>query len=1531
MEGYLYKEKKSTVVMDTGTKLQEEQQKKKPQLPKEDPQETKRKELVKKAKLVKEKTIPGKEVPKDQIRQQEKNAGAKVRKARQTGKQALPEHYIAFDKMYSKQRADDRKNMRTVRSALDQYLNHKNTAAEEKYLNRLMDACNSYCSMSFITYLFKDERAKKRLQDVKELRERARELKAELKMKQKVKERRARKKLAEERAAEEENSGKKLSAKKLSSEKAAAKKVSTEKTAVKKAAVKTGSAGKGNAPGANIHREPKDLLQEQKASFMEEVLYFNTLNLGGEEELQLKSSDPAYWFKQKYLLSYQNNLKKEMRGIVRQSLKDNYKKLGVNINPSPEEVEQNLPRELAEITEDERAVVNEYMELVRRGVPRRELDLFYSRKRTEWTNAGKVFSPTLYARFSAMTDAYDEVNRADQGRRDMLADMKREPKPSVRKYGNIKDELQDRGVSCWACSSTVVGNAYADKYADTHGGNFQFGQGDFLNQANVNLSQEARQYAAEDEMNKEQVQEAIALAQTMMTGEGEMGNAYMTADVFLKNLSNTAVRSTQLTIPPDHTLMQDEESRGLLKNALLSKIAHELKASGGPISMLIPGHFVTVIGVENGEVVYRDSTSVHKNAPGAKVDPEHPELTKKAKLDQDWHFTAEDLLTYLSTGRSLQLVSLYHLDDDSMQKLDQEFGINNGNAYYDAEGNLTAEPKHDDDYNLDNPAEMDAILHNLGKEFSKPREKKTGLGLLDFAREVVYLPKNRDCRKNVEQNLPAQDMMGLKHSQAARLLEEKQKEKERIQKELKKQEKEREKDGKKEVKGQLHPSKEVFADYKNRFKNTVSDEARVQKSRNVKSRLYMKNEHQKQFFDVSDQVSSNAYQKIKKAMEGRKVGCDMKTLHELSMFLIGGDDPADAKLDQYLLDCYLGKEKDQKTGKLSGQDVEAALDIMAGRLLGMDEKLFSFENDDQMLKYGPQLELMAGRLAAFERMMQKHPEYMRRMSQENRITLQDQLRRLRAASSYYLSRKELLNDDYYRTHYDHELSMNVDANSSEEQRAVAEKLMKNYILANNLMRINGASLKELQLRGEFHFTTPESQQLFRKAQNAATTQEMRDLLEQSFAKMDYLAKGRQLNVKNLPLTGGTDRNFQAITVGGPQSGQILRPDQAYIRAEVAKRLGITGLSISLHNVMKNMENGGLKLERIISILSSDNTIGWTADELVDMLVGLYAPTVHDNVKDPDSEEGKKLNADFEKSVRQMKRLHLDIVRRVQGTFGSVPGSLSYEDSKALMKHYGAVLADFSCFYQDVSQLMGADLNREFYDPAKNEEDRELRFFSYYLHSFINALKPTAVTEKAATMNNEKPDNLEETMDNLLVSHVESAPSLLVEGMEQSRYITGPAFTKQQKTDYRNRQKERMTTKEYKKFCHRQEIMQGGFETALSYWDPKMLNKVVDPLTRPKVYYGSEILNREKDRMELLEHMKKSPLWKHPEQAEDPVLRQQIQLAKTNAPMMEKVYHAMELRNANHVILDEKGEDSPEYAEAVRTTNEYVATIRITEE
>ena len=547
---------------------------------------------------------------------------------------------------------------------------------------------------------------------------------------------------------------------------------------------------------------------------------------------------------------------------------------------------------------------------------------------------------------------------------------------------------------------------------------------------------------------------------------------------------------------------------------MLSKIAQELNAAGGPISMLIPGHFVTVIGVENGKVVYRDSMSTSKNAPGAKVDPLHPELTEKAKLDQDWYFTPDDLLMYLSTGRSIQLVTLYHLDDESMQKLDQEFGINDGEPLYDEEGNLLADPKHDDDYNLDNPAEMDAVLHNLGKEFSKPRQKKSGLGILDFAREVVYLPKNRDCRKNVQQNLPQKEMLDVQHNQAARILEEKQKEKERLAQERREREEARIKDGKKEVKGQLHPSKEMFTGYKDRFKDTVTAEARKEKSQNVKSRLYIKNELQKQYFDAADQVSSASYQKIKKAMTSRKVGCDMKTLHDLSMFLVGGNDPG---LDEYLLDCYLGKEKEQKTGKVSGQDVEAALDIMTGRLLGMDIKSLSFENDEQMLKNGAELELMAGRLAAFDRMMQKHPDYLRRMNGQNRITLETHLRKLRAASSYYLSRKELLNDDYFRTHYDHELSMNIDANSTEEQRAVAEKIMKNFVLGYNLMRINGASIKELQQRGVLHLTTKESQDLYNKAQSAATTAEMRELLEKSFAKMDYLAMGRQLNVKNLPL------------------------------------------------------------------------------------------------------------------------------------------------------------------------------------------------------------------------------------------------------------------------------------------------------------------------------------------------------------------------------------------------------------------------------
>lgn len=64
--------------------------------------------------------------------------------------------------------------------------------------------------------------------------------------------------------------------------------------------------------------------------------------------------------------------------------------------------------------------------------------------------------------------------------------------------------------------------------------------------------------------------------------------------------------------------------------------------------------------------------------------------------------------------------------------------------------------------------------------------------------------------------------------------------------------------------------------------------------------------------------------------------------------------------------------------------------------------------------------------------------------------IENQITRCKAYSDYYCVRKMILTNPYYKTHYNEELSMNVDAGATFEQKHLAKLLRMSYYLAKNL-------------------------------------------------------------------------------------------------------------------------------------------------------------------------------------------------------------------------------------------------------------------------------------------------------------------------------------------------------------------------------------------------------------------------------------------------------------------------------------------------
>ncbi len=245
------------------------------------------------------------------------------------------------------------------------------------------------------------------------------------------------------------------------------------------------------------------------------------------------------------------------------------------------------------------------------------------------------------------------------------------------------------------------------------------------------------------------------------------------------------------------------------------------------------------------------------------------------------------------------------------------------------------------------------------------------------------------------------------------------------------------------------------------FSERISAEKRAEKKQNKRSRLYQK-EKNAQLLEKSLQEHETAtFDALNRALTRQALRCEAQDYHDLAMFMKENDETANREL----VNLYLGKSLRQGPGGLEGQDVQLALDRMAGQLFGVDVRNLRFDNDTEMAKNAPELERIAGQVAAFDRLAQKH-HFMESLNEEERTRLTERLEALRSLSAYYQIRKEIITNQYYRDHYNSELSLDLVGAASEEQRELSQKLLQSQILGRSMMQKNGVDLDAIRYNGE---------------------------------------------------------------------------------------------------------------------------------------------------------------------------------------------------------------------------------------------------------------------------------------------------------------------------------------------------------------------------------------------------------------------------------------------------------------------------------
>jgi hypothetical protein len=294
------------------------------------------------------------------------------------------------------------------------------------------------------------------------------------------------------------------------------------------------------------------------------------------------------------------------------------------------------------------------------------------------------------------------------------------------------------------------------------------------------------------------------------------------------------------------------------------------------------------------------------------------------------------------------------------------------------------------------------------------------------------------------------------------------------------------------------PSKTaLMGEYKGRPKNLPAEQ-RTAKTLNKRSRLFKKAANSTMIENAGSGMFEVNYERAAKASFNIATGISKETIRDLSYFM----DTDDVQKNKELVGMYAGSSMEealklQITEEIDGEEkvVETvnknqnrvkALDVMTTALLKLDVSKISLEEDEDVAKNAAALEKVSGMVSAYERLLADNPDYMEGLKNPDYkgvVQQADQVKSkntfdavtkrvdmLRALSTYYVARKQLITDPYYREHYNEELTMDVGPEANADQVRVAGLLLNVYYAGRNFLKVHGASDRAINKRGRLNLT-----------------------------------------------------------------------------------------------------------------------------------------------------------------------------------------------------------------------------------------------------------------------------------------------------------------------------------------------------------------------------------------------------------------------------------------------------------------------------
>ena len=604
---------------------------------------------------------------------------------------------------------------------------------------------------------------------------------------------------------------------------------------------------------------------------------------------------------------------------------------------------------------------------------------------------------------------------------------------------------------------------------------------------------------------------------------------------------------------------------------------------------------------------------------------------------------------------------------------------------------------------------------------------------------------------------------------------------------------------------------ELQSEYGTEFKDKSMMKSRESKIRNKKSRLFKKNQAANRFealaageFEMRDK-RAKLRRGIPEEERLRLKSSQLKDLSELSSMLSVDDKTMESKFGDLVgkysgMKEVRGEDGEIKREEMSKEEKEAArFDVMAevaNELLANSEldKINLFD-DESLSQNAPLLERLTSMTAIFNRMLNDNPGFMealkvqttahKRIADANGNVIKEkeirviaggitaealtkQMERLQAVSDVYRVRKLIVTNQYYRTHYNSELSMNASLNDSPEQKYLAKLLRTSFYLGKNLQKfgapdqeINDASAR---LNAEGSFAQKQESRICKISADPddyQNTQEYEKVLKSglrgnAFDKAvkkvtEEIAGKRRENIDTLLLELEHEKNtmpeesmkFDLKTVGKKKfdkKGFVLsNPTTTYkyysahkektpredesneksLKSRVLRLLNkddVGGKSIGVNSKRLGDHMGGDALIRQVSNFTGQFVENMTDEEVLEMIDGLTY-SLRKEEKDRTPEEQKMAEDMYLSSYLTYTNTVHQAMKKIMNTMGDSITSLHPEDWARLQSD--PRFANLVGVMSSISSNMEMNLPYEFLKKHSGENVEHLKDF-YMLSRTVSA-------------------------------------------------------------------------------------------------------------------------------------------------------------------------------------------------------------------